>query len=77
MILGLMRRRVTSEKTLAHFCQVTFSLGAALVMVFGFRRFEILDLDSHQLFMEVIGVVTLAGLFLVLSLICLLWRRAV
>jgi len=76
MITRLLKRKVVSDKVIAHFCQIVCSVVAGMVLVFGFLRLPTLELDEAQLFAACTRTLLLAGVFIVLGFQCRAWRRA-
>jgi len=76
MITRLLRRKITSEKRLAHICQIVCSLVAGLVLIFGFLRLPTLELTEAQLFSTCVQTLLLAGVFIILGFQCRAWRRS-
>ena len=76
MIIQLLKRKVASDKSVAHVCQIICSIAAGLVLVLGIRRLAELELTESQLFLTLIGTLLLAGLFIVLAFLCRIWRKS-
>ena len=74
MIIQMLRRRVLSEKRVAHICQILCSVTAGLVMILGFRRIAELDLTEAQLFTAITGTLCFSGVFIILGFLCRAWR---
>jgi hypothetical protein len=76
MIMQLLKRKIASEKQIAHFCQIVCSLVAALVLIFGFLRLPALELTEAQLFSACVQTLVLAGVFIILGFQSRAWRRS-
>ena len=75
MIIQMLRRKVLSEKRVAHVCQILCSVTGGLVMVLGFRRIAELDLTEAQLFSAVTGTLCLTGVFIILAFLLRGWQK--
>ncbi len=75
MLKEPMLSRVISNKAVMDFCSAASALAGASVLVLGFRQFESLDFTEAQLFSAVLQTLSLAGMFVVMALVCHLCRR--
>ncbi len=76
MITQLLKRRIASDKAVAHLCQMVCAVVAGAVLVFGFLRLPALELTEAQLFSACVQTLLLASLFIILGFQCRAWRRA-
>ena len=74
MIIQLLKRTVVADRTVAHVCQILCSIVGAMVLVFGFRRLEQMELSEAQLYSATIETLLLAAAFIGLAFIFHVWR---
>ena len=75
MIVQFIKRKVFSDKSVAHCCQVICSVVAGLVLVLGFRRLAALELTEAQLFTAATETLLLTGVFIILGFQFRAWGR--
>jgi hypothetical protein len=73
MMIQTLKRKVATERDVAHFCQLVCSIAGALVMVLGIRRLADMDFTPAQLYTAMTDTLILAGVFIVLGFQCRAW----